>query len=148
MEWRRIPDYPYEVSDEGDVRNIKTQRILKPQKINKYRMVQLGARNQHYIHKLVLLAFVGPADGRCVRHLDGDGSNNRLSNLEYGTMKENCDDRQRHGTWGWKLTDRHVRIIRGLHKCGFTMRRISAIIGVNRNHVSQIVRQQRWSHVA
>jgi hypothetical protein len=47
-----------------------------------------------------MLAFVGPrpAPDIEVLHGDGNGSNNRLSNLRYGTVQENAEDRELHGT--------------------------------------------------
>ena len=148
MIFKSIPGYPnYEINEKGVVRNINRQSVLKPQTVAKYRVVQLGKGNQRYIHDLVMLTFVGPKQADCVRHLDGDGSNNCLSNLEYGSYRQNSDDRQQHGTWGWKLTDRHIRVIRGLAKCGFTYARLSTIFNVNRNHIALIVKQVRWSHV-
>ena len=50
------------------------------------------------IHKIVLLAFVGPRpEGMVTRHLDGDPLNNHLDNLTYGTQSENHIDRIKHG---------------------------------------------------
>jgi hypothetical protein len=50
------------------------------------------------IHQLVLLAFVGPKPpGMQTRHLDGDKTNNRLTNLVYGTPSENQRDNVRLG---------------------------------------------------
>jgi hypothetical protein len=44
-------------------------------------------------------AFVGlRPKGLETRHLDGDPSNNQLSNLAYGTSSENHLDMVRHGT--------------------------------------------------
>ena len=124
INWLPIPDFPsYEVSDEGHIRNTSTQLILKPRKIAKYFSVQLGAGNNRYIHRLVLHAFVGPPNGRIVRHKDNDASNNCLSNLQYGTPADNTEDRKRHDTWGTKLNERKVKIIRGLARCNFTVKR-------------------------
>ena len=45
------------------------------------------------VHRMVLEAFVGPCpEGMECCHEDGDKSNNRLSNLYWGTHKENSDD--------------------------------------------------------
>jgi hypothetical protein len=66
-----------------------------------YQVVTLylnGTRPSRKVHTLVLEAFVGPRpDGMVTRHLDGDPSNNRLSNIAYGTPRENSLDRVRHG---------------------------------------------------
>lgn len=57
-------------------------------------------RGTHKVHRLVLLAFVGPARSKShvCRHLDGNPANNTLSNLAWGTQQQNWDDRRRHGT--------------------------------------------------
>jgi hypothetical protein len=65
MEFKTIPINgleKYEINKEGDVRNKKTQRILKPQLIkNKYKRVNLinsnGKQNQYYIEFLVWYSF-------------------------------------------------------------------------------------------
>lgn len=44
-------------------------------------------------------AFLGPRpDGLVVRHLDDDRTNNRASNLAYGTASDNQRDSVRNGT--------------------------------------------------
>lgn len=50
------------------------------------------------VHRLVLETFAGPCppDMEC-RHLDGNRSNNALSNLRWGTKLENEADKDRHG---------------------------------------------------
>lgn len=57
-----------------------------------------GRRRTTQIHRLVAGAFLGPRpDDMEVRHLDGDPTNNHLSNLAYGTRSDNKNDRVRHG---------------------------------------------------
>lgn len=106
--WRIIPGYPdYEVSDLGRVRSYRrggTPHILKPAKNvrNGYRYLTVvsdeGKPWSIQVHRLVLLAFVGPKPvGMESRHLDGDAENNALSNLEYATHLVNIHDIRRHG---------------------------------------------------
>jgi hypothetical protein len=68
-----------------------------------YRAVSypLGGRRygRIYIHRGVCELFHGPCpDGMECRHLDGDHTNNRASNLAWGTTQQNSDDKIAHGT--------------------------------------------------
>lgn len=115
--WLPIPGFPgYEVSDQGRVRSYwngfgagtrglqeKPRRVLVPfLNHNGYFRVNLwkdGRRHSRKIHRLVLVSFVGPPPERTeARHLDGNRQNNFLINLQWGTRKQNCADRRRHGT--------------------------------------------------
>lgn len=96
--WVPIEGYPhYEVSDGGAVRNLKTERILKPMltgsKRRQYQVVRLSTtpRVDRKVHVLVLEAFVGPRPkGMLGCHKDDDQNNNSLSNLEWGTPSHNA----------------------------------------------------------
>src|SRR5262252_226039 len=120
--WKPINGFPdYAISDHGRVRSLKRGIILKPwQKPDKsyqlrYLQVELwlmGRRYKAMIHHLVLEAFRGPRPARYeARHLDGDPQNNNLSNLEWGTFRENLADRRKHMT-KMALTAEMVRYIR------------------------------------
>lgn len=84
----------YEVSSEGRIRNIKTGRIMKTN-INTrgYRQVCLRENKKQVVkrvHRLVADAFYdGCHNGLDVNHIDGDKLNNKVSNLEWCTRKEN-----------------------------------------------------------
>lgn len=108
--WRTIPEFPeYQVSDRGEVRRVGAARGAKPGRLLRskprpergYRTVRLWSRNREhprYVHRLVLEAFVGqPEPGQEARHLNGDGSDNRLENLAWGSSSENKLDILRHG---------------------------------------------------
>ena len=90
--WLTIRNHPdYEVNNLGDVRNKKTNRILKPQ-LNRtdgyYRVALNGKR--YYVHRLVADAFFDEDHDKIdVNHIDGNRLNNKLSNLEWCTRKEN-----------------------------------------------------------
>src|SRR4051812_40020523 len=107
--WVRIPGFPdYEVSNDGQVRSWKTwrgapgPRILKPVRVRDDRPSVVlygdGRHARREVHRLVMLAFVGPRPaGMDIRHLDGDVQNNSIGNLAYGTRSENLLDAVRHG---------------------------------------------------
>lgn len=118
--WLPVPDWEgfYEVSDFGRVRSldryVRTHhngrrlypgRILKLAPASKYghQKVRLcrdgGTPLNIQVHQLVMLAFVGPyPEGMEIRHLDSNPRNNALTNLTYGTRKENARDRVENGT--------------------------------------------------
>ena len=151
--WLPIPDYPdYDVSNLGRVRSRRsgTECILKPSK-QKYHTVQLystDGKKYYSVHRLVLLAFVGERpDGSVIRHRDGNTSNNALTNLTYGTAHDNSKDRCLHGNSGQKLNNRKVRIIRALHKLGFTQKRLTEIFGVNKQTMSKIILKKTYRYV-
>lgn len=90
--WVTIKDHPnYEVSNQGNVRNKRTGRILKPllNQAEGYHRVALDGQ-KYYIHRLVADAFYdGDHQGLDVNHIDGNRLNNNLSNLEWCTRQEN-----------------------------------------------------------
>ena len=103
--WRVIEEAPaYSVSDSGEVKSNRTDRVLKPFYAIRgdYPAHRLWVNGKHItrtVHKLVMEAFVGPRPaGYQVRHLDGNPRNSSLTNLTYGTVSENREDSVRHGT--------------------------------------------------
>lgn len=114
--WLSIDDYPnYEVSSEGRVRNAKTGRILKPQPHNSgYLQVSLSKNNKEKsfkIHRLVADRFYdGDHDGLDVNHIDGDKTNNHISNLEFCTRSRNVRHAFDNGLSKSNLTDKHRQV--------------------------------------
>lgn len=113
-EWRAIPGWEdtHEVSSMGRVYSVKREgvlnsgRILRQNLRNGYATVSLkqgdGTAKRLSVHRLMMHAFVGPQEsGVVVRHLDGQSTNNVLSNLKYGTFSENEADKVAHGTHHW-----------------------------------------------
>jgi HNH endonuclease/NUMOD4 motif-containing protein/NUMOD1 domain-containing protein len=93
--FRGIPGFPgYEVSDKGRVRNSARNNTMMSVCKNGagYMVINLrkeGCRHNCYVHRLVMLTFVGPPPrGTSVDHIDRDPSNNQLNNLKYATRGE------------------------------------------------------------
>ena len=100
------------------------------------------------IHRLILETFVGPRpkEMEC-RHLDGTVTNNRLSNLTWGTRKENMEDRVRKGTQKGennpmsKLTWNTIERIRNSSK---SKRELAEEYGIAHSNVCRIVKGTIW----
>ena len=178
--WLPIPGFPaYDVSDQGRVRSYwrkvrkdegrgfdyivdsYPQRIMNPAMgSDGYLHITLHQEMKEHqltIHRLVLLAFVGPCPPkRCCRHLNGVRTFNHLWNLAWGTYSENTLDQITHGTMpdrkgtkssGSKLTDNQVLKIRELHAQGHSLSTIGKMFNVSWSTVWKIAHRQRWGHI-
>lgn len=147
-EWRPIVRYEglYEVSSFGRIRNIRTGQILSPNPLPKgYLQTTLckkGIETKFLIHTLVLTVFDRPKqEGEVCRHLDGDPSNNRRSNLQWGTTAENQMDAKKHGTRQvGNLTDDQVREVRRLLAQGMSQSKVADLMGIGQSSISALVR--------
>ena len=91
-----IKEYPmYSVSTEGRIMKNATRKIMKPSKMPKgYMQINLftkdGRRKKELVHRLVALTFIPNNDKLpAVNHIDRIRDNNKVSNLEWVTHKEN-----------------------------------------------------------
>lgn len=116
--WRKVKgqESAYRVSDDGEVdslrrvilmsngvsRTIKGKRLKKSLSSEGYLVVGVGRDRRNrtvQVHTLVLTAFVGPCPkGMECRHLNGIKTDNRITNLAWGTREENSQDKVSHGT--------------------------------------------------
>jgi hypothetical protein len=97
--YKQIKEFPrYAVSNFGNVKNIKTGKVLNQRKAsNGYLRVNLRKGNIPYekptvihTHRLVAEAFLEPIQGKnYVNHIDGNKENNNQFNLEWCTPQEN-----------------------------------------------------------
>lgn len=103
MNWKEI-NHIYQISDTGLVRRKERvcvdslgrhkkipELLLQPRPTKTgYLRVQINYKD-YYIHRLVAQAFIpNPLHKSEVNHIDGNKSNNCVSNLEWVTKQENC----------------------------------------------------------
>lgn len=83
----------YRVSENGDVMNIKTNKILNPFiASNGYKRIELngGIAKKYFVHRIVATVFIGEIkEGMQINHIDGNKLNNNYKNLEIVTPSEN-----------------------------------------------------------
>lgn len=188
MEWKPIKNAPYYlVSDEGHVksverfvktfngekeclRHIPETYPLKEKDIRGYKNVSIIQydldmkpikRYMRQVHRLVLETFnpVCNMENLQVNHIDGNKSNNKLSNLEWVTPKENTvhahkvlnhkRDQDGENNSMSKLTNNQViEIIKRIN--GRKRERDSKIAkdyGVNRKTIENIRLNRTWKHI-
>jgi len=91
IEWRVIQEFPnYSVSDSGDIRHDRLERIVKP-RVNNYGLfyvglVKKGVQQNRSVALLVANAFLMTARSLSFDtpiNLDGDRGNNKAANLQW-----------------------------------------------------------------
>jgi len=116
----------YYATEDGQIVSVKRSVNVQLKGIfsrDGYRVAVLYKDGRHFsrkFHRLILEAFVGERPkGMVCRHLDGNKLNNSLSNIVWGTQKENMDDAKRHGTYHHgenhylaKLSDKDIETIK------------------------------------
>lgn len=152
--WKSVPGFEgqYDVSSQGRVRTFRrgaNGRLLKPGRMPQGHLsVALGRGNSQCVHKLVLLAFVGPPPKGCeCLHGNGDPSDNRLENLRWGTRSENNIDAVLHQHRG-KLTKAQVKVIRArVNTEGRGIgRKLAAEYGVHETTISAVKVRRHYDY--
>ena len=94
--WKPVVGYEglYEVSQNGDIRNSRTNKMIKTWDSMGYNSIALsknGIVSKFKIHRLVALTFLPNNENKpCVNHIDGNKLNNNFLNLEWCTYTENA----------------------------------------------------------
>jgi hypothetical protein len=180
MIWRNIPGYPdYELSDTGLIRRVTPYGHPKGRgyvigKAYKGRVYPGGVpylthglkapggrTKRQYVHRLLLLTFVGPPPSpkhECC-HNDGNSLNIALNNLRWDIHKGNVHDSIKHRTFkpppgismggeshpNSKLTAKQVAAIRKEYaKGGISQNALGRKYGIDGSTVSLLVNGKRW----
>ena len=168
---RQIPGFSnYSITKDGRVWSKPKQgsgghkgKWLKSVLDSRYLIVELRKDKKPYkklLHRLVLETYVGPCpEGMGCRHLNGDPFNNNVSNLAWGTQKENVGDSIQHGTFSGlhkcgekhensKLTEQQVRLIFYVYHDGaYTQQELADHFGVGSVCIHKIVNKKTWRHL-
>ncbi len=167
--WKDIPGYEgrYQASNMGRIKTISHKvkgichftgkvfyrtvksRILKPGKCVKSNHVSvvLGrGTSGKPVHQLIMKTFVGEKPiGMEVLHINGNPSDNRLSNLRYGTRKENILDVYYQGKRWRKLSIEDVYYIRFCILCNIKQRKIAKEMDISESVISNIKKGRLYS---
>lgn len=122
-----------------------------------YRQVSLGGgkKRNGKVCWLVMEAFIGPRPPKMdVCHKDGNRQNDDISNLYYGTRKENIADAIRHGTFPEgeasgqsKLTSRQVVELRNMRDRGVSFKELGKIFKVSQATAWKVSNREVYSNV-
>jgi len=144
--WKPIPGLNAEASSEGRIKSYYSDpfgRIIKPQKglKGKYYRIQLQNNKKTYsVHRLVAMAWHdNPNNYPVIRHLDDNGLNNRPSNLQWDTQKNNI----RFGRRGINKPYPPIMrtVIKEAFKAGFSKLSISNYFKITDTAVRRVVNE-------
>lgn len=155
LKWGALKGFSkYEVSTAGDVQNITTGQLLKPNrhKSGYYKIKLVRDDGKHvtfYLHRLVAEVFIPNPEGKPeVNHKDGNKKHNSIYNLEWTTREENMMHAQLNGFGHVKLKPVEVRSIYYLAwASNMTQKDIAKMYGVRRSIVSEIKWRKSWEFV-
>jgi len=147
----------YVVSNMGRVKNTNWRHTGKSKLMTEmawpygYKKVHLGDK-KYFVHRLVAQTFIGNIDGMEINHLNGNPSDNRVTNLEICTRNENM----RHS---WEKLGRQIwskgikgsaaarsKPIYAIDENGIvrytaaTQREMAALLGVSRSSLMNYMR--------
>jgi hypothetical protein len=168
--WKDIPGYEgiYQASSFGNIKSLNRldsnnqQRLsvlMKPvlKKATGYFQVKLcsgnGNKKIFLWHRVIATVFIENINNKpCVNHIDCDKSNNKLSNLEWCTYKENTEHSIKlgnitprgHQNGNSKLKPEDIIFIRNDKS---SSKELSKIYGVASMHINSIRRKHTWKHI-
>jgi hypothetical protein len=163
--WKNIPELNgmYEVSNHGRLRSYWNRggksvsafpRILSLSvNGNGYPTKYINGAN-YRLHRLVAQMFIpNPDNLPVINHIDGDKTNNHVSNLEWCNKSHNERHAQRMGlknkALGEKCNKSHLsnEVVLEIFKSGLGCRELGRMYGVYHSTVLSIKTGKTWNHV-
>lgn len=165
--WKDITGYEglYSVSNKGKVKNIITNRILRPAPARRGKhkcghaqicLRKEGASKYFNLGRLVATYFLpNPLNLPKVIHIDNDMDNNEVSNLKWatniGTMQHAitsglvCQRGENSGLS--KYTDKDVLEIRDKFSKGVNKHDLAKEYGMSLSNIYRIINREIWTHI-
>lgn len=167
---KAIPGYEgYYATEDGRIYSTKRglRELNGSVTTDGYRRVTFGRSNSAFIHRLIALAFIENVNNYPqVNHIDGDKSNNKVSNLEWCTAKQNVQHAHRIGLVGSRvgirkpgsgargeanklavLTTEDIRVIRTFPQYHGCQTHLAQRFKVRQGTISAIRNNKTWKHV-
>lgn len=135
-------------------RKLKTRRHKNTGYWNSH--LQINGKSKTYLlHRIIAICFVPNPDNKpCVNHIDGNRSNNEVSNLEWCTYKENTRHAMKLGTFHVGetvrtsfLKEHQVKEIKSMREQGIKFKDIADSFGVCVGTIESIVYKRSWKHL-
>ena len=154
----------YFIFTDGSIFNATTNHELKQYKDKDgYPTVCLSNKGKHWtihVHRLVALTFIpNPLNKPEVNHIDGNKSNNDISNLEWVTGSENVRHAylnglhdnvaigEKHGMN--KYTEKQIKhVCQLLEENSNTLNEIAELTNVPKSTIHDIISEKYWTHIS
>ena len=139
----------------GLVRGSELKELRSSLSMGRYKAIKFGRKSEwKSVHRIVYETFVGEIEeGKLIRHLNDDPTDNRVENLAQGTQKENMEDALKNGKLklgednpNSKLSNTDIRVIRDIKRDypKIPNRVIADSFSVSRRTVDKILKKEIW----
>ena len=150
--YKKLSIEDYEITQEGQVINKLTGKIVKPQRNGKgYLRVSIGGKLM-FVHRIVAEKYIpNPENKPQVNHKDGNKENNCVENLEWVSNQQNRNHAVNAGLqirgekcpWA-KLTEAQVEFIRAHTE--LSSKEMAKVFGVSDSNIRAMRRMKSWKH--
>lgn len=155
MKYYKILSNPnYLINKRGDIFSLYTNRLRSiKQNQSGYYVVILDKKTK-MIHRLLAETFIpNPMNYPEVNHIDGNKTNNSISNLEWCTRKQNIQHAIKLGLLNVgeknpnsKFTRKQINKIRKLSLSGISDIKLAKMFNTSRSYIWYIKNNKAWNH--
>ncbi|MDH3324136.1 MAG: HNH endonuclease [Candidatus Peregrinibacteria bacterium] len=161
IKYKKINNYDYYVSSNGDVFSSKRNKLLKQETTTRgYKRVSLstnGKVKRIMVHRLVSEYFIENTYNKPqVNHKNGIKHDNKVENLEWVTASENVNHAYKAGITkplkgsshrNSKLDSIKVLTIKTMLMSGFKQKKLAEHYNVNQSIISDVNTKTSWKHL-